>query len=369
MPFQKATNTMAYLKAGAMGLNKSGKTHTSALILIGLHGELVSRKLITKSEPVFMCDTETGSSWLVPMFAEAGIELMVDATKSFKELLTNMDEVANRNGILLIDSITHYWRELVKEYQAKKKKNRHIMTLQDWGGAKNIWSQFTERYVNHASHIIMLGRQGYEYDTSEDEDGRKTFEKSGVKMKTEGEAGYEPALLFNMERHQSLDSGGRVAEVWREAFIIGDRSRRLDGKSCKNPTYEFFKPHIDYLNLGGKHVGVDTSRTSASLIPETDYSDNKHEHTQCDILCEEIKGLLVKHFPSKGQGDSEAKADLIAKYFKTRSWLNVERMGLMELKHGFNRLHNQLEGEPAFPDLPLEGEQVSGLEDQAKKTF
>lgn len=378
MPFQLATNTMAYLKAGGLGENKSGKTHTSALIMMGLWDELLAKKLITRDQPIFMNDTETGSSWLVPMFENRidcppgpPIRLMVDKTKSFKSLLENMDEVEKCNGIMLIDSITHYWREIVAEYQAKKKKNKHIMTLQDWGVVKGLWSDFTDRYVNHAAHYIMLGRQGYIYEQEENEQGKKEFVKSGIKMKAEGETGYEPSLLFAMERHQELGPDGRVASMWREAFIMGDRSRRIDGKTFANPTYKDFKPHIDFLNLGGTHVGVDMSRNSSSLIPEIETPDysHKNESTQCDIICEEIKGLMLKHFPSKSGSDHKAKQELLGKHFNTFSWLNVERMGLMELKHGFNRMHHQLEGVPVYPDLPLEGEHKSGLEDQAEKTF
>ncbi len=369
MPFQEATNTQAYGKLGSLGLNGSGKTRTAAEIAIGLRNMLVKEQNMPKDQPVFFSDTETGSSFLVPIFQKAGIKLAVDRSRAFKSLITNMEEVAKLNGIHIIDSITHYWRELCETYAANKKYNKGQLVLGDWQVIKRIWSEFTDLYVNGPFHANMLGRQGYEYDIGEDEKGKKTVEKSGIKMKAETETGYEPNLLYVMERHQSIGNDGRIAEVWREAYILKDRCDLIDGKSFRDPTFKDFLPHFLALNLGGDHQGVDTSTNSQSMMPVDNSGGGMSEHRQCDILCEEIKELLVKHFPSKSAADHEAKSDLLAKHFKTRSWLNVESMGLMELKHGYNRLHNQLEGEPVFKDLPLDGEQVSGLEDQAKKTF
>ena len=368
MPFQVATNTQAYGKLGCLGLNGSGKSYTAGVLFIGLRNLLVEQQNMPKDLPVYFCDSEAGSPFLMPLFEKNKVKLAVDRSRSFKSLLENMQEVEKQNGLLIIDSITHFWRELCDSYA--KKKNKRTLALNDWQVLKGIWSEFTDLYVNGAFHVNMLGRQGYEYDIGEDSEGKKTVEKSGIKMKAETETGYEPNLLYVMERHQSLGNDGRVSEVWREAFILKDRADLIDGKSFRDPTFKDFAPHFTSLNLGGEHQGVDTSRNSVSMMPEPEQQgSHKNEATQCDILCEEIKGLLVKHFPTKGQSDHAAKQELIGKHFKTLSWLNVERMGLMELKHGYNRLHNQLEGTPAFADLPLEGEQISGLEDQAKKTF
>ena len=47
---------------------------------------------------------------------------------------------------------------------------------------------------------------GYEYDYFEDEAGKKQLEKTDIKMKAEGEMGYEPSLLVLMERHTVMET-------------------------------------------------------------------------------------------------------------------------------------------------------------------
>jgi hypothetical protein len=46
----------------------------------------------------------------------------------------------------------------------------------------------------------LCGRAGYEYDHEENEDGGKDLIKIGTKMKAEGEFGFEPSLVIEMER-------------------------------------------------------------------------------------------------------------------------------------------------------------------------
>jgi hypothetical protein len=61
-----------------------------------------------------------------------------------------------------------------------------------------------------------------------------------------------------MEREMDMETN----KVSRTASIIKDRSTAIDGKKFHNPTFESFMPHIKYLNLGAKQLGVDVSRTA-----------------------------------------------------------------------------------------------------------
>lgn len=351
MGFAPVTNDQAYLKCGIMGLQGSGKTMTAAILAIGLRKMLAERGLPGGKAPVFMLDTEVGSSWLAKRFADEGIQFQVSKTRAFKDLVSAVRDVAEQRAILLIDSITHFWVELTTAYA--RKHGRRRLTFQDWGNIKEAWSEFTDEYVNSTSHIVMCGRQGYTYDHFEDDDGKKQIEKTGLKMKAEGETGYEPSLLAVMERHQELGNSGRIERVWRTAYILKDRADVIDGQSFENPTFESFRPHIDCLNLGGEHVGVDTSRNSESLIRRDDNSW-KYEQEQCEIAREEVAELLKKHHPSQTNDDKQARIELIEWAFKTRSWKKVETLPLNELKVGHNRLHNKLEGRPLYAELPLE---------------
>jgi hypothetical protein len=334
MGFQEVENDQAYLKAGLLGLQGSGKTLTAALLAIGLHNKLKSMGIPGGNGTVWMIDTEVGSSWLRKRFDESGVKLLVNKTRSFKALCEGVDAVAEKNGILIIDSITHFWQELCAAYAEKHK--RRSLTFGDWGTIKGIWKMFTDAYVNSPAHIIMCGRQGYEYDFFEDDAGKKQLEKTAVKMKGEGETGYEPSLLVVMERHQQIGQNGSIERVWRTAYILKDRADIIDGKSFEDPTFESFAPHIDALNLGGAHVGFDTKDTSTELIKND--STFKYLAQQREIVLEEIEGIIKKKHPSQSAADKDAKMAIIEKVFHTRSWKKVESMTLEMLREGYEQI-------------------------------
>lgn len=345
MPFAEVVNDQAYLKVGFMGLQGSGKTYTAAQIAIGLHKLLVERKIIDRKLPVFALDSETGSTWLKPLFEQAGIRLFADKTKAFPALVRGCQEVAKQNGILLVDSITHFWREICEAYARDKKRRK--LEFQDWGTIKSRWEEFTNLYVNGSFHCIMCGRQGYEYDMYVDEeDGKRKIEKAGLKMKAETETGYEPNLLVVMERHQELDTNGQtVKRVWRTAYVLKDRADLIDGKSFDNPTFESFAPHINTLNLGGEHVGVDTSESSQGTFPRDD-NHWRYEKEQKEVALAELQALMVQHYPTRSGADSQAKLALLLEIFDCRSWEKVQQKSLQEIREGYEKTHLKLEGKP-----------------------
>lgn len=336
--FKPATNSQAYLKAGFMGFAGSGKTTTATYLAIGLVQHMRERNMAVGGLPIMFLDTETGADWVQPEIEGAGIKLMTAKTRAFKDLMEAVNEAEKGASVLLIDSISHFWTELTETYQKQKKRNR--LEFSDWAYLKGQWRRFTDRYVNSQLHIIMCGRAGYEYDHFTDEAGKKQIEKSGIKMRAEGETTFEPSLLVLMERNQDMTSH----KVSRVAHVMKDRSRTIDGKDFANPTFKHFLPHVEFLNLGGEHVGVDIDRTSADLIPDDPGRDTNRVRRQ--IVLEEIEALLVKHYPSQTAADKKAKAGLIQDYFDTTSWTEIsELMPLHTLQANYDALHRTLENE------------------------
>lgn len=83
------------------------------------------------------------------------------------------------------------------------------------------------------------------------------------------------------------------------AYILKDRSTRLEGKKFIDPTFEDFKPMFDFLNIGSNHVGIQTDRDSRVLF-DRDSDQNSFEHKRKRaILIEEIQGLLQSVFPGQ----------------------------------------------------------------------
>jgi hypothetical protein len=341
MLFKKAEMTSAFLKMGIMGFQGSGKTYTATQTAIGLIQMMRQRDLPHGAKPAYFLDTETGVDWVSPQFSKAQIELRTAKTRAFKDLRVAVEEAEGEGSILIIDSISAFWAELTESY-AKQKNRQRGLEFQDWAFLKRTWRLFTDQFINSQLHIVLCGRAGYEYDYFENESGKKELEKTGVKMKAEGEMGYEPSLLVFMERQTDPDS----LKVTRTATVLKDRSTLLDGKKIINPTFASFSPHIQSLNLGGTQFGVDTKRSSESLIPKDAPRDKIAMRK--DVVAEEIQSLLVLHIPGQTQEDKKRKIALLEKHFGTTSWTKIEKDTTLEkMREGYSSLHRELAGKPS----------------------
>jgi len=342
--FSEAVNTQARLKMGILGFAGAGKTFTSSEVAIGLVRYMREKGLPEGDRPVYFLDTETGSDWVQPIFKKAGISLRTAKSRAFKDLVAAVREAEAKGSVLIIDSISHFWREFTEAYM--KRKNRSRLEFADWNYLKPEWGKFTDAYVNSNLHIIMAGRAGFEYDYFEDSDGKKQLEKTGIKMKAETELGYEPSLLVLMEREMTMET----KEVFRVAHVLKDRSDLLDGKSFKNPTFKEFAPHIEYLNVGGVQMGVDLSRTSEDMIDGHDGPSKpswKYEHEQREIELEKIEALFAEHGLSAQSKEGKAKiVGLLKKHFETTSWKELGTYPLATVKAGRRALEADLTGKP-----------------------
>jgi hypothetical protein len=212
------------------------------------------------------------------------------------------------------------------------------LEFQDWAPIKATWEVFSNLYLNIPMHVIIAGRAGFEYDYEDREDGTgKDLRKTGVKMKTESEFGFEPSLLVEMERVQTGADGKLQSRITHRATVIKDRFGALDGKECDNPSFEFFKPFVERLNPGA-HVSVDTTRQTDLAVNEAGDAAFHAERKHRAIFCEEIQGALLASFPGQSADENKAKASLIQRLFNTYSWTAVESMDSAKLKAGLDSL-------------------------------
>lgn len=326
--FKKHERSSAYLKCGIYGFAGAGKTFTATEIATGLVHHLRKRGLPEGDRPVLFLDTETGSDYVEHKFKAAGVELHSAKTRAFADLRPAVREAEQTGALLIIDSLTHFWREFCDSY-AKKKNRQRGLEFSDWAYLKREWGWFTDDYVNSRAHIIICGRAGFEYDHYVDDAGKKQIEKSGVQMKAEKETGYEPSLLILMEREMDMDT----KVVSRSAVVVKERFNVIDGKTFPNPTFKDFLPHIDLLNLGGQQLGVDTSRTSEDMIPESEEWMREKK-----ILLEEIEAEMKLKWPGQSATDKTAKINAIKRLFGTGSWAKVETLNVTALRGGLEQL-------------------------------
>ena len=354
--FKPAEISTAKLKMAFMGFQGSGKTYTATETAIGLVLLMRKLKLPEGDKPIYFCDTERSSRWVLPQVQKAGIKMATAHTRAFKDLCTIVDEAEANASVLLIDSLTHHWQEFCDAYAAQKAAQYNIPTyrlqFQDWAFLKSRWRQFTDRFVNSDVSIIVSGRAGFEYDMLEDEDTKKKqLQKTGIKFKAEGEMGYEPDLLVLMERVMDV----KEKKDHHIAHILKDRSTLLDGKEFSDPTFKDFLPHIEMLHLTAgsrSEISIDTSRSSADTIPVEAPRDKRA--IERGIVIDEINDLLLRHDASgTGAADKKKRSDLLQRNFGTVSKTAIEEaMSLFDLRAGYESLHQELEGKPSRYSKP-----------------
>lgn len=329
----------SYLKAGFLGFNKAGKTHTAMELAMG------TREFFKLDGAIGMYDTETGSDyWKKRVRERTGKELLVKKSRSLVDLIDVTKECVSLGvSVLIVDSITHVWREVCDAYllqlqeAARKKKFREPdrLEFQDWARIKLKWAEWPDLYLNAPLHIIVCGRAGYEYEYETNDRGKKELVKTGVKMKVEGEFGFEPSLLVEMERDWTKTD---PPEMLNRATIVGDRFDLLNGKSCDMPTFNFFKPFIELLSPS-EHVPVDTSHKTEFGLDETRSDDWKRERDRREVLAEKIAAAFISAgLDGKTAEDKKQKVELLNKYFGSTSWKQIsEQTPSAELAKGLLR--------------------------------
>ena len=183
----------------------------------------------------------------------------------------------------------------------------------------------------------MLGRAGDTYDTSTNEDtGKLESIKSGTKMKVEGETGFEPDLLIEMERIETKEG------IINRAWIVKDRSDTMNGKCFDNPKFITFKPFFDFLNIGGVHTGINQESGTAQMFdrPDWSYEDRKKRK---EIAIESIQeALTLGDMEGRSSDATKKRTELLVKHFGGSGKTHIENMNIDDLDSGLLGLKLEL---------------------------
>ena len=294
----------AFLKMGVFGHTGTGKTYTVAKVLSQFQAEFLPDSQLA------MFDTEGGAEYVAPMVREiTGKDLLVVHSSGFAELVQFADLVRERKLVAFCDSITHPWRDLMDKYLAAKRSrvkgaggnaDNARLSLKDWGPIKEMWGTFATHFRYDPTHFVICGREGDVWDEKEDDEGNKELRKSGVKMKTETEMGYEPSVLVRMELVQV---GGKHLH---RATVVKDRFDCLTGQSCDDPDLEFFRPHLSRLALGG--AAVAPQEADGEMFPHAPDGPNWETiKAQREALIDGIVEDITLAFPGQTAKEKQQK--------------------------------------------------------------
>lgn len=328
-----------HVKVGVGGFQGSGKSRTSAEMTVGLHG------LIKPDKPLLVIGTEgNAAQWLRPFFEENKVPVKFRYTRSLADVLTGIEFVeAGHYFALYIDSLTHIYADFVDAWLAKNHPGKR-MEFQWWGTVKPLWDKlFSRRFVDSQAHIIFTGRGGFEYDRIEDEEtGKTSQQKSGVRMQVGSDTAYEPDLIIWMSLQQKMK--GKKVEMWHDALVVKDRSPYLTGKTFREPKFTDFALHFNYIINDSKKGTITRDSGNAStqdILPEPEAENPKAAKKR--IVLDEIKARLQSVAPSNAAKDRKVALNLLERAFGNPSWEHVKTLDLEILQQGLDHIKQDVD--------------------------
>ncbi len=311
-----------HLKLGIYGDTGTGKTFTAAMIMSQFAKEFCPGKHVA------MFDTEPGGGFVADMVKRiTGKEFLTIVSRSFGDLLEFAALCKAEGHVAIVDSITHPWRSLVEDYLDVKRSrikgaggnpDTVRLALKDWGPIKDMWKKFTEAYCFDPVHWCMCGREGDVWEDVEQEDGDKAeLTKTGYKMKTETETGYEPGLLLRMKLVTARSP--QYPETGHFLIVVKDRwdSMKAGQQSKANPDIEFCRPYINRLALGGKSPAL--SKSPPVFNKGSGPNWETVQARRAGVL-DNIKDDIVLAYPGMDAESKKIKIELLRATFGTSSW-------------------------------------------------
>ena len=384
--FQPIKPNYTFLKIALHGWKGSGKSFTSVLLAY-----LIARTFKVDPNKIAYLDTEGRAIDVQEALGDSlGFKINHSTTRSFDTLLKAIDEAKNEYPILIADSITHFWRSFVKGYL--KSKNRTRLLIQDHAILQDKWQVFVDTFMNSPIHFISAGRSAnvfedvLEDDEEDDEKAEKKYKLrvTGTKMAVEKEFGYEPGLVFEIQKKFSDHS----SQFSRKIIISKDSTSLLEGKvfDCKSyelprrpnaaekkkaaefyvkQIEEFFGPHIEQIAARrGEHKAYET--TDHGSFWSSQKKQGPDGKTLAEIRLETIEANFHRIFGgTRGDAAKSLKFFALEKIFRTPSWKAVTELPLTELEIGANITTAMLDIVKAKPDAPLNEELLGKIVDEA----
>lgn len=228
MAFKKAERTQLYLRCALFGPSGSGKTMTALRMAKGIAD--------TMGVPFAVIDTEARSA---SKYADR-IPFDVDdlGEKTVDHYIAAMNECVKAGyKVLVIDSLSHAWRELTDEVDRIAQSSVSKNTFSPWAKVNPKQKRFIDAILNFPGHIIATMRSKTEWVIGEGKGGKVAPEKMGLAPEQGKGIEYEFDLLMELDqKHQ--------------ATVTKDRTGKFQDETIDKPGEAFGVALYDWLSMG-----------------------------------------------------------------------------------------------------------------------
>jgi len=226
--FAKATKKQSKLRLALFAPAGAGKTFTALRISSGMGGKIA------------LIDTERGSaSKYSDRFDFDVAELEKPTIENYVELIQG---AAGQYDVLIIDSMSHGWHELLNEVERIARAKFKGNTWSAWSEGTPKQKLLVNTILQFPGHVIATMRTKTEWQVTDGNNGKIKPVRIGLAPEQGKGIEYE----FDMLMEISVD---HVAQV------IKDRTGKYQDKIIEKPGEELGKELIQWLNEG-KRVDV-----------------------------------------------------------------------------------------------------------------
>jgi hypothetical protein len=291
MAFVEAERTQLYLRCALFGPSGSGKTMTALRMAKGIAEKMGVRYAVI--------DTEARSA---SKYADR-FKFVVNnlENKTVDGYITAMNEAYQAGyKILVIDSLSHAWRELTEEVdritQASTSKNSFL----SWGKVSPKQKRLVEAVLNFPGHIIATMRSKTEWVVGLGRNGKNVPEKLGLAPEQGKGIEYEFDLLVELNQEH-------------QAVVTKDRTGKFQDEVKDKPGEDFGVALYDWLTVGTAAKQTSIAAAFQAQIENVPSANTKTAHQQIteagDALVKEVADIITAKTTKGLAYFSEAEID------------------------------------------------------------
>lgn len=206
--FKKATKEQSKLRLALFGVSGGGKTYSALRLAKGLGGR------------VALIDTEHGSA---SKYSDRFDFDVCDLDKpTINNILICMDQAKNYD-VLIIDSLTHAWNELIQEVDKIAKAKYGGNSWSGWADGNKKQTELINAILSFPGHVIATMRAETNWTTTVNDKGKMVPVRIGEAPKQGKQIEFEFDMLMQIsQEHQAVVLKDRTGKYQDECFIISE---------------------------------------------------------------------------------------------------------------------------------------------------
>ncbi len=233
--FNQATKTQSKLRLAIFGPSGSGKTYTSLCLWAGITGDTGRIALI---------DTEFGSA---SKYADRFQFDVLNLSNPKVENMIQAIQAARQYEVLIIDSLTHAWKELLIQVDQLAKAKYKGNSWATWSEGTPLQNKMVHTLLSFPGHIIATMRTKTEWTINLDSNGKSSPMRVGLAPEQGKGIECEFDMLMEISPEHTI-------------HVIKDRTGKFQDRIIETPGESFGMEILAWLNEGEPQIVMKTKQ-------------------------------------------------------------------------------------------------------------